>query len=298
MRWLQFGFASGVMRTQANGFDLVPSERAQIFDEEILPIWRRYAKLRTQIYPYLAAAQSQYNRTGLPIMRSLALIYPRNRRASALEDEYLFGPDLLVAPVIEEGARKRSVYLPRGRWVNFWRAVRYLKKSGGFALRRAKPLRGRRSLNVRAPLAQLPMFVRAGAVIPLLPSDVDTLAGYGRGKGLVHLRDRRGRMTLFAFPRGRSKRAIGEGEGVLSREWSGGWTLGVDGRVRRRYSLHATMATLRRPFVPCAVSVKGRRLPRRAWSYSRKTRVLRVRFRMKRGRVVAHRCRAVAQPGR
>ncbi len=117
VRWLQFGFASGVMRTQANGFELVPSDRAQIFDDGILPIWRRYAKLRTQLYPYLAAAQRVYDRTGLPMMRSLALMYPGDRRGAALEDEYLFGPDLLVAPVVEEGARKRSVYLPRGRWV-------------------------------------------------------------------------------------------------------------------------------------------------------------------------------------
>ena len=100
VRWLQFGFASGVMRTQANGFELVPSDRAQIFDDGMLPIWRRYAKLRTQLYPYLAAAQRVYDRTGLPMMRSLALIYPGDARGAALEDEYLFGPDLLVAPVV------------------------------------------------------------------------------------------------------------------------------------------------------------------------------------------------------
>ena len=200
--------------------------------------------------------------------------------------------------MIEEGARRRSVYLPKGRWVNFWRAVRYLKKSGGFALRRARTVRGRRSLNVKAPLGQLPLFVRAGALLPMLPADVDTLAGYGRGRGLVHLRDRRRRMTLLAFPRGKSARPVGDGENVVSRERRRGWVLAVRGKVRRRYSLQASMATLRRPFAPCAVSFKGRRLNRSAWSWSRRAKVLRVRFRARRGVLVAHRCRSVAQPGR
>src|SRR5262249_44238573 len=61
-RWIEFGFASGVMRTEANGF---PSNdtRAQIFDPDVLPVWVRYARLRTQLEPYLAAADRQYNAT-------------------------------------------------------------------------------------------------------------------------------------------------------------------------------------------------------------------------------------------
>ncbi len=180
----------------------------------------------------------------------------------------------------------------------FWRAVRFLKKSGGFALRRSHTVRGRRTWNVGAPLAQLPMFVRTGAVLPMLPADVDTLAGYGRERGLVHLRDRRRRMTLLAFPRGRSMRAIGDGESVISREGRRGWLVAVRGKVRRRYVLQANLATLRRPFAPCAVSVGGRQLPRSAWSFLRRAKVLRVRFRLRRGVLIAHRCRSVALPGR
>ena len=183
--------------------------------------------------------------------------------------------------------------------MSFWRAVRYLKKSGGFSLRRAHTVRGRRTWNVRAPLAQLPMFVRAGAVLPMLPADVDTLAGYGRERGLVHLRDRRRRMTLLAFPRGKSVRAIGDGESVISRE-----RLSADGcwrcvaRCAGAYALQANLATLLRPFAPCAVSVGGRQLPRSAWSFSRRAKVLRVSFRMRRSVLIAHRCRSVALPGR
>ena len=96
---------SGVMRTQANGINIPAQPRAQIWDDEVLPHWRRWAKLRTQLYPYLAAADAEYRRSGLPIMRHLALAYPGDPSATAVEDAFLFGPDLLAAPVLDPGAR-------------------------------------------------------------------------------------------------------------------------------------------------------------------------------------------------
>ena len=80
-RWIQMGFVSGVMRTQANGFALVPSPRAQIFDKDVLPVWTRYARLRTQLYPYLARSSG-----GVPAdrhadhARTLARLSGRRRR--------------------------------------------------------------------------------------------------------------------------------------------------------------------------------------------------------------------------
>ena len=68
---------SGIMRTEANGVALPPRDRPQIDDPDVLPVWRRWAKLRTQLYPYLAAADAQYRRTGLPLMRHLSLDQPR-----------------------------------------------------------------------------------------------------------------------------------------------------------------------------------------------------------------------------
>jgi alpha-glucosidase (family GH31 glycosyl hydrolase) len=75
----------------------------------------RWAKLRTQLFPYLAAADRTYRRRGLPIMRHLALVHPGDPRAVRQEDEFMFGPDLLAAPVLDPGARRREVYLPSGR---------------------------------------------------------------------------------------------------------------------------------------------------------------------------------------
>ena len=76
IRWVQLGAVSGVMRTEANGVKLNPDPRPQIFDGPVLPVWRRYAKLRTQLYPYLVAAEAEYRRSGMPLMRHLALTDP------------------------------------------------------------------------------------------------------------------------------------------------------------------------------------------------------------------------------
>ena len=117
-----------------------------------MPVWRRYAKLRTQLYPYLAAADDEYQRTGLPIMRHLALAYPDDPRATAREDEFLFGPDLLAAPVIEPGATRRALYLPRGNWVDLWRSVDYVDRDGSLraAAARARCAGGRDHDRARA----------------------------------------------------------------------------------------------------------------------------------------------------
>jgi alpha-glucosidase (family GH31 glycosyl hydrolase) len=289
IRWLQFGAASGVMRTQANGSTIPPKpqRRAQIFDPEVLPVWRRYAKLRTQLYPYLAGAEAEYDRSGLPIMRHLSLAYPDDPAATAREDEYLFGPDLLAAPVLAPGARTRGLYLPRGRWVDLWRSARFLTADGSLALGRASVLDGGREVSVPAPLEELPLLVRAGAVIPMLAPDVQTLADYGADPGIVHLRDRAGVMRLLAFPSGGWIGALGPGERALSRERRGRWVLSLRARRTRTYELQATLSTLRRPFRPCTVYAGGRPLSRGAWSYDAASAVLRARFALRSGTVVA-----------
>ena len=152
------------MRMQANGFTLRPSTRAQIFDADVLPVWTRYARLRTQLYPYLARAQRGYDRTGLPLMRALALAYPNDPAAVERDDEYLLGPDLLVAPVLDDGVRARKVYLPQGRWVDLWRSADY-RRGTLRPRRRARILRGGREVVVPAPLDELPLFLRARAKV-------------------------------------------------------------------------------------------------------------------------------------
>ena len=96
-------------------------------------------------------------------MRQLALAYPgRSDRRSSRDDEFLFGPDLLAAPVLEAGATERSVYLPKGRWVDLWRAVVYRQGSGSLELKQAKLIKGKREVSVPAPLDELPLLVAPG----------------------------------------------------------------------------------------------------------------------------------------
>ena len=292
-RWLEFGFASGVMRTQANGFQLQPQTRAQIFDPATLPIWARYAKLRTQLYPYLAAAQAKYDSTGLPIMRHLALAYPTDRTATAREDEYLFGPDLLVAPVTAPDERERTLYLPSGRWVDWWRSTS-LDSRGAPQLGAPRVLDGAREATLPAPLEELPMLVREGAVIPLLHPSVETLSDYGAGNA-VRLRDRERHLRLLAWPRGERTVPLGleKGETATSRETSTGWTLEIDGNRHRTYEVEAALGTLAGgAFRPCSVHAGERgRTPVQSWRYDRATGVLSLRVFERDALIVVRSCR-------
>jgi alpha-glucosidase (family GH31 glycosyl hydrolase) len=278
-RWIEVGAVSGVMRTQANGVRIPDSPRPQIWDAGMIERWRRWAKLRTQLYPYLAAADQRYRRTGLPLMRHLVLAYPRDRRAAGRDDEFLFGPDLLAAPVLSEGARRRSVYLPRGRWVDLWRSARYRSGDGGLSLRRARMLRGGRSVSLPAPLDELPLLARAGTLLPLLSPDVDTLAAYGDRAPAVSLHERQGERVLLAFPRGGSSARLEDGGSLISRERPGEWRLTIRGKRRRLWTISASLATLRHPFRPCAVRATGGKVEN--WRYDAKTRVLHARFRVR-----------------
>src|SRR5262249_54938377 len=186
---------------------------------------RRYAKLRTQLYPYLAAADREYRSTGLPIMRQLALVFPTDTRANGLDDEFMFGPDLLAAPVIDKGARKRDVYLPKGDWIDVWRSAKYEDKDGSIALGKPAVLHGAGSLPLPPRMDELPLLARRGTLLALLPPDVDTLSDYGDAKGLVHIGDRAGEMSLLAWPRGDSSATFGaDGEKLTSTEGSASWS--------------------------------------------------------------------------
>ena len=215
-------------------------------------------------------------------------ILPHWRRG--LEDQYMFGPDLLTAPVLRPGARTRELYLPEGRWIDFWRAVAYDDHKGGFDLRALRPVRSGRRVTVPAPLEELPMFARAGSLFALLPPEVDTLASYGSERGLVHLSDRRRKMRLLLFPRGRTSRSFGYGERLSSSEKPGRWHLAVRGVRTRTYTMQASLRTLRSSLRPCSVKLNGKRLSRDAWSFDAQSRVLNASFRAHRAQLVVDGC--------
>ena len=199
----------------------------------MLPHWRRWAKLRTQLYPYLAAADAEYRRSGMPIMRQLALAYPDDPSAAAQRTSSCSARTCWRRRCSSRGATRDRVYLPRGDWVDLWRSAAYGETDGGLRLgpRACSPVAARR--RCPAPLDELPLLARAGAVLRLLPPDVDTLASYGDDDGLVRLRDRADQLELLAFPRGHSVSRFYDDGRIASIERPGRWTLRVRGNRGR-----------------------------------------------------------------
>ena len=115
-------------------------------------IFRTYAKLRYRLLPYIYS-QAYASTQGAPPMRPLLFDFPDDEVAVAVEDEYMFGPDLLVAPIPEAGARKRGVYLPAGAaWTDAWSGAVF---DGG------------RWIAAEAPLERIPLYLRDGAELPI-----------------------------------------------------------------------------------------------------------------------------------
>ncbi|HVN06941.1 MAG TPA: TIM-barrel domain-containing protein [Bryobacteraceae bacterium] len=123
------------------------------FGKAAEPILEKYLKLRYQLIPYIYSLAYRTYQTGAPFMRALFMDFPDDARAADIIDEYMFGPAFLVAPVTEQGATRRAVYLPAGSdWYNYWTGER---------------LHGGHSISVDAPIDTLPLFVRAGSIVPI-----------------------------------------------------------------------------------------------------------------------------------
>jgi len=170
-RWFQFGAFCPSFRAHGRtwwtrlpwgwGLDeLGPREHndppsvSELNNPDIEPIARRYAELRYQLLSYNYTLAWLARETGMPFMRALWLHYPNDKRARAIGDEYLWGRDLLIAPVYEKGAIDRELYLPSGLWYDWWTGER---QSGG------------RSITRSVDLATMPIYVRAGAIVPVDP---------------------------------------------------------------------------------------------------------------------------------
>jgi alpha-glucosidase (family GH31 glycosyl hydrolase) len=175
-RWFQFGALCPLFRSHGRTWKLrlpwgwnmgnpgpvevsgyaqgaTPGE-SQLHDARVEPICRKYLDLRYRMLPYLYSAVREATKTGMPVMRALWLHYPDDPIAVARGDVFLWGRDILAAPVVEQGAKERRLYLPRGVWHDYWSGERH---EGGREIARA------------VELDTLPLYVRAGAVLPLGP---------------------------------------------------------------------------------------------------------------------------------
>ncbi len=164
IRWIQFAAFCPVMRTKAGGIEFPAYERPQVWDPDILPHWVRWTRWHTRLSEYLMEAHGTYRRTGRPIMCALELEHPG---IGPVDDQYLFGPDLLVAPVLEPGAVSRRVVVPPGRWNPLFVE--------------GPPLEGPGDAELPVTAEDIPVFVRAGAVLPLRPDDGRSIGPYAPG---------------------------------------------------------------------------------------------------------------------
>jgi alpha-glucosidase (family GH31 glycosyl hydrolase) len=176
VRWFQFGAFCPLFRSHGrtwklrlpwgwNTGDTGPVEinnyngaaipdASQLHNEQVEIICRKYLELRYRMLPYLYSTVHECAESGMPIMRALWLHYPDDPKAVACGDEYLWGKSVLVAPVAEKGAATRKVYLPAGGWYDFWTQER---------------VEGGREISRPVDLETMPLYVRAGSILPLGP---------------------------------------------------------------------------------------------------------------------------------
>ena len=136
-----------------------PDDRRNILQSEmnnpaIEPVAKKYAELRYQLLPYTYTLAWEARDSGLPLMRAMWLHYPDDVRARGLGTQFMWGRDLLVAPVFTKGATSREVYLPKGDWYDWWTNE---KATGG------------RTVTRQVDLGTMPLYVRAGAIVPFDP---------------------------------------------------------------------------------------------------------------------------------
>ncbi len=155
IRWMQFGVFCPVTRAHGAG-EVVggsPTEPWQ-FGADAERICRDYLNLRYRLLPYNYTLAYHNCESGLPLARPLFWLDPADRALFNEGSTYMWGDAFLVSPVVAAGATVKDVYLPRGKWVNFWTD---------------EAVAGGRTVSVAAPLERLPLFVKQGSIIPMAP---------------------------------------------------------------------------------------------------------------------------------
>ncbi len=152
VRWLQFGAFNPLSRIHHEGNNAV---EPWLFGEEAERIAKKTIELKYRLFPYIYTYAREAHDTGMPLMRALVLEYPDDSEAANLDSEFMFGEELLVAPVLEEGAAFKKVYLPEGDWLDFNNPQ--------------NTFTGNQWIDYPVELETIPMFVKKGTIIPQMP---------------------------------------------------------------------------------------------------------------------------------
>jgi alpha-glucosidase len=151
-RWIQLGVFHPFCRTHSSGDH--GNQEPWAFDEEVINITRKFVSLRYQLLPYLYTMFWQYIEEGIPMLKPLVYYDQEDTQTHYRNDEFIFGNQILVCPILEPNALGRRMYIPRGEWYNYW--------TNEFAT-------GGREVWVDTKFDEIPLFVKAGAIIPKYP---------------------------------------------------------------------------------------------------------------------------------
>ncbi len=151
-RWIQLGVFHPFCRTHSSGDH--GNQEPWAFDEEVINITRKFVSLRYQLLPYLYTMFWQYIEEGVPMLKPLVYFDQDDTQTHYRNDEFIFGNQILVCPILEPNAVGRRMYIPRGEWYNYWTNELFI---------------GGREIWIDTKFDEIPVFVKAGAIIPKYP---------------------------------------------------------------------------------------------------------------------------------
>lgn len=179
IRWLEASLFNPLFRNHCEVTSI--HQEPWCFDDETINIYRKFVNLRYEFIPYIYDLFFEHLINGLPIIRPLVMEFPNDKNTFELNDEFMVGDKILVAPIITQGSIKRMVYLPKGEWVNYFTNKIY---------------KGNQFIIVDAPLDTLPLFIKNNSIIakyPLKqyiePNDTLVLNIYGNNSSTLHYQD-------------------------------------------------------------------------------------------------------------
>jgi alpha-D-xyloside xylohydrolase len=229
IRWMALGVFNAVMQLGGGGGygdSHMPWSEGTIYSQSALDITRKFFRLRTDLFPYIHNELLVAEATGRPLVRPLWAMHPQDGQARAFERDFYFGPHMLVAPVYEEGASDRQLYLPEGEWVDLWTGER---RAGSQVIVRA------------APWDEIPVHLRDGAIVPLAAPDIiSLLPDVAEAEGIVTYQERPltrlwivpGRPGSLELFNGVSAESVTGASGVAVTVSIGAPSPGVDERIR------------------------------------------------------------------
>ena len=151
-RWIQLGVFHPFCRTHSSGHH--GEQEPWSFGTEVIDITRKFVELRYQLLPYLYTMFWQYVNDGVPMLKPLVYYDQEDTQTHYRTDEFIFGNQILVCPILEPNAQGRRLYLPKGNWVNYWTG---------------EVIEGKKELWVATDYDQIPIFIKQGAIIPKYP---------------------------------------------------------------------------------------------------------------------------------